>query len=62
VFFGEEIYQMYKFFKKGYQLYSPPKTVVYHLWERSYRQTYKEDHIKDKLRYDRQQHCLEIIK
>ncbi len=47
VFFGEELYLMYKFFKNGYQLYSPPKTLAYHLWERSYRKTYKEDHIKD---------------
>lgn len=45
VFFGEEIYLMIKFFNKGYQLYSPPKTVIYHLWERAYRRTYKEDHI-----------------
>jgi len=44
VFFGEELYLMYKFFKQGYELYSPPKTLSYHLWERSYRKTYKEDH------------------
>jgi [Skp1-protein]-hydroxyproline N-acetylglucosaminyltransferase len=47
VFFGEEIYIMLKFFQKGYELYSPPKTVVYHLWERAYRKTYKDDSQKD---------------
>jgi hypothetical protein len=50
VFFGEELYLMHKFFKNGYQLYSPPKTLAYHLWERAYRKTYKEDHIKDQSR------------
>jgi [Skp1-protein]-hydroxyproline N-acetylglucosaminyltransferase len=50
VFFGEEIYLMMKFHDKGYQLYSPPKTISYHLWDRAYRKTYKEDHIKDEIR------------
>jgi len=54
VFFGEEIFQMQKFNNKGYQLYSPPKTVSYHLWERAYRKTYKEDHDKDLERKEKQ--------
>ena len=53
VFFGEELYLMLKFFKQGYQLYSPPRTVAYHLWERAYRKTYKEDHHPDLERLSR---------
>lgn len=62
VFFGEEIYLMSKFHKHGYQLYSPPKTVSYHLWERAYRKTYKDDHQKDQERKVQQAKCLEKIK
>jgi [Skp1-protein]-hydroxyproline N-acetylglucosaminyltransferase len=62
VFFGEELYMMFKFVKSGYQLYSPPVTLSYHLWERSYRKTYKEDHIKDAERQVNQQKCIQFIK
>eukprot|EP00347_Sterkiella_histriomuscorum_P020460 403337716 len=62
LFFGEEIYQMYKFFKKDYALYSPPKTVAYHLWERKYRPTYKEDHQEDMERTQRQKDCQKLVK
>ena len=62
VFFGEELYLMYKFFMHGYQLYAPPKTLAYHLWERAYRKTYKEDHSKDESKRERQLKCLEHIK
>ncbi|CDW88855.1 c transferase [Stylonychia lemnae] len=62
LFFGEEIYQIYKFYKKGYELYSPPKTVVYHLWERAYRKTYNGDHSKDQSRAERQSLCIKAIK
>ena len=41
---------MYKFFKEGFKIYSPTKTLAYHLWERSYRKTYKDDHINDQER------------
>jgi [Skp1-protein]-hydroxyproline N-acetylglucosaminyltransferase len=58
VFFGEELYMMYKFFKKGYCLFSPPKTLAYHLWERSYRKTYKEDHNHDQERKVKQLKCI----
>ena len=44
---------MYKMHTKGYELYSPPKTIAYHLWEREYRKTYKEDHSKDQERINR---------
>mmetsp|Transcript_117895 Transcript_117895/g.164223 ORF Transcript_117895/g.164223 Transcript_117895/m.164223 type:complete len:122 (+) Transcript_117895:79-444(+) len=50
VFFGEELYLMYKFFEKGYQLYSPPGNIIYHLWTKDYRKTYKSDTFKDKER------------
>jgi hypothetical protein len=43
-------------------LYSPPKTIAYHLWERNYRKTYKEDHRQDLERLTRQKQCLEFIK
>jgi uncharacterized membrane protein len=49
---------MYKFFKEGYNLYSPTKTLAYHLWERAYRKTYKEDHIKDQERKEKQAKCI----
>lgn len=41
VFFGEEIFQMKKFINNGYEMYSPPKNIVYHYWSRDYRKTYK---------------------
>jgi Glycosyltransferase (GlcNAc) len=53
---------MKKFFNKGYQLYSPPKTISYHLWERAYRKTYKEDHQEDTSRKQHQFECLQKIK
>ncbi len=53
VFFGEELYLMLKFHQKGYELFSPPKTISYHLWERAYRKTYKEDHAPDTSRITR---------
>lgn len=43
VFFGEELYMMKLFYNKNYQLLHPPENLVYHLWERAYRRTYKED-------------------
>ena len=58
VFFGEELYLMLKFHQQGYSLYSPPCTLAYHLWERSYRRTYAGDHP----RRPRQQACLETIR
>lgn len=47
LFFGEELYQMLLYFTHGYHLYSPSKTIAYHLWDRQYRATYKEDHKND---------------
>ena len=37
VFFGEEQFQMYKMWKKGYQLFTPTTNVCSHLWTRSQR-------------------------
>lgn len=62
VFFGEELYLMWKFWRHSYNLYSPPKTLAYHLWERAYRKTYKEDHQADTSRLLRQTECIEKIK
>ena len=53
---------MYKFFKEGFKIYSPTKTLAYHLWERSYRKTYKEDHINDQERKEKQVNCIQFIK
>ena len=53
---------MLKFHQKHYQLYSPPATVAYHLWERAYRKTYKEDHGLDQKRQLHQAFCLQKIK
>jgi hypothetical protein len=43
-------------------LYSPPKTVAYHLWERAYRRTYKEDHAGNEAKRTRQLECIARIK
>ena len=48
LFFGEEILQMHQMFKKGYKMYSPPKNVAYHLWERDYRPVFSTDHKQTK--------------
>jgi len=45
VFFGEELFQMHKYWQKSYQLFSPPDTLIYHLWERQYRTTYNKDRV-----------------
>ena len=37
VFNWEEPYQSYLTWKAGYRMYAPNKTVVWHLWDRSYR-------------------------
>mmetsp|Transcript_26272 Transcript_26272/g.35069 ORF Transcript_26272/g.35069 Transcript_26272/m.35069 type:complete len:95 (-) Transcript_26272:204-488(-) len=34
LFFGEELFQMLKMHREGYQMYSPCSSLVFHLWDR----------------------------
>jgi len=43
VFFGEELFQMMKFYDMGWQLFSPQENLIYHLWERDYRPTFAQE-------------------
>ena len=53
---------MFKFEKQGYKLYSPPKTVVYHQWDKKARNTYQEDFKGDAERREAQKRSLEVIR
>ena len=43
IFTHEEPYQTYRAWKAGYTLYNPIESVVWHLWDRSYRHKFYED-------------------
>lgn len=43
LFFGEEPSMAVRLFTNGYDLFAPPETVCYHLWERDYRKTFQND-------------------
>ena len=39
----EELWMAYTYWKKGYTLYSPVESVIYHLYEKDYRPQYLTD-------------------
>ncbi|KAK5577437.1 hypothetical protein RB653_002378 [Dictyostelium firmibasis] len=43
LFFGEEISMSARLFTHGYNFYSPTKTLIFHLWNRDYRSTFREN-------------------
>ncbi|GFH52976.1 hypothetical protein CTEN210_09452 [Chaetoceros tenuissimus] len=43
LFFGEELSMAIRLYMHGYDLYSPPTTVCYHLWSRDHRTTFQGD-------------------
>lgn len=43
LFFGEEISMAIRLYTHGYNLYSPPQSVCYHLWSRDHRITFQDD-------------------
>lgn len=43
LFFGEELSMAIRLYTHGYDLYSPPATVCYHLWSRDHRTTFQDD-------------------
>lgn len=43
VFFGEETLMSIKLFEQGYHLFCPDDIIVYHLWSRKYRPTFREN-------------------
>ena len=43
-FFGEEITLAARLWTHGYDIYHPPRPVVYHYWDRSSRRTHFDDH------------------
>jgi hypothetical protein len=43
-FFGEEITLAARLWTHGYDIYHPPRPVVYHYWDRSARRTHFDDH------------------
>eukprot|EP00753_Platysulcus_tardus_P017269 PLAT6345.1.p1 GENE.PLAT6345.1~~PLAT6345.1.p1 ORF type:complete len:378 (+),score=136.13 PLAT6345.1:132-1136(+) len=42
IFFGEELSMALRMWTHGYDLFCPGRTVVYHLWQRDYRPTFRE--------------------
>eukprot|EP01132_Coremiostelium_polycephalum_P002041 gene2041-2512_t len=43
LFFGEEISMSARLWTNGYDFFSPTKAVVFHLWQRDYRPTFREN-------------------
>lgn len=43
LFFGEELSMAVRLFTNGYNFFSPPTSVCYHLWSRDHRVTYQAD-------------------
>jgi hypothetical protein len=43
LFFGEEVSMAARLFTHGYDFFSPPEAVVYHLWSRGHRPSYLSD-------------------
>lgn len=43
LFYGEEILTTVRLFTHGWDLYSPARGLVFHLWERDYRKVYVDD-------------------
>ncbi|BDA44136.1 probable Egl nine homolog 3 at N-terminal half [Coccomyxa sp. Obi] len=41
LFFGEEQYMLARMFTHGYDVFSPPRSVAYHRYSRSYRETFQ---------------------
>lgn len=41
LFFGEEISMIVRLFTNGWEFYSPPQSLIFHLWTRSYRSTFQ---------------------
>jgi hypothetical protein len=41
LFFGEEQYMLARIFTHGYDLFSPPCSVAYHLYSRAHRETFQ---------------------
>ncbi len=48
LFFGEEISMAARLYTHGWDFYAPPETVLYHLWSRRHRPTFRE--VKDEKR------------
>lgn len=67
LFFGEEISMAMRFFSHGGIFFSPPQSVVYHLWSRDHRPTPYPDtdeikEIKKNKRIQSQQIILDMLK
>eukprot|EP01080_Neovahlkampfia_damariscottae_P009622 gene9622-1826_t len=43
IFFGEEIYMLSKFFKAGYKIFAPSEVILYHLWSREHRPSFRQE-------------------
>jgi [Skp1-protein]-hydroxyproline N-acetylglucosaminyltransferase len=43
LFFGEELSMAIRMYTNGYDLYTPPQSVCYHLWSREHRTTFQDD-------------------
>ncbi|EGC31232.1 hypothetical protein DICPUDRAFT_89733 [Dictyostelium purpureum] len=43
LFFGEEISMSARLYTHGFNFYSPTKTIIFHLWNRDYRPTFREN-------------------
>eukprot|EP00940_MAST-03C_sp_MAST-3C-sp2_P001205 g1205.t1 len=42
LFFGEEIFMAARLFLRGWDFFAPPETVLFHLWSRAHRPTFRE--------------------
>lgn len=43
LFFGEEMYQLVRMWRRGWDMYTPCAPVAYHLWSRAHRPTFQAD-------------------
>ncbi|KAK3260904.1 hypothetical protein CYMTET_30166 [Cymbomonas tetramitiformis] len=43
LFFGEEIDVLVRMWTRGWDVFAPPSTVVYHLWSRQHRPTFSQE-------------------
>ena len=63
LFFGEEFAMACKMFRAGYSFYTPDRAVMYHLWDRSYRNVYTPvgSQPDEHLRAESQQRVMDIL-
>lgn len=60
LFFGEEILMTVRLFTNGYKIYAPHQVLIYHLWNRNYRNTFWENEKNPKMTTQIEKKGIEI--